>query len=70
MEWISVKDRLPDDDSRVIILINGVEVIFGFYTDEDMGWYWYNPYNQDYNNLSLGYTVTHWISLPLAPEKV
>ena len=60
MEWISVRDRLPEEMAN-IIATDGMNVEVGFrsciddpeYTDE-----W----------LDFHFIVTHWIPLPELPE--
>jgi hypothetical protein len=70
MEWISVEDRLPDNDKVVLV--------WGFYEHGDKeadmiisaklnGGLWLR------NNVGYGFTVschpTHWMSLPKHPDK-
>ena len=57
-EWISVKDRLPDDDEVVIICTDKNFV----YAGELIGDTWF------LDNDSWTATVTHWMPLPPAPE--
>lgn len=72
-QWISVKDRLPEDDLKVVILVNYSEYMFGFFVAEDeegdplKRWYWYNVHDKNYNNVS-GNIVTHWFPIPNLPE--
>ena len=57
-EWISVKDRLPDDDEVVIICTDKNFV----YAGELIGDTWF------LDNDSWTATVTHWMPLPKPPE--
>lgn len=60
-EWISVKERLPEDDI-VCILTDGVSDAIG-YRGKVFGWHlmW-----TDYLEESK---VTHWMPLPEPPKK-
>ena len=70
-EWISVKDRLPEDMGAVLVIVSGTPrknitldgaYEFGEY-DPDEGWIlemW--PEWKDA-------TVTHWMPLPEPPEE-
>lgn len=67
MKWISVNDRLPENETTTttvdcLILCNG-EVSFGyFYLDED-------NYGTAFNYVLRGNVhPTHWTSLPEPPE--
>lgn len=66
-EWISVKERLPDDDEAVLM--------YDDYQDRRLpliGWYekygsapgFYDP------NLSFRLVVSHWMALPKPPEDI
>ena len=57
-EWISVKDRLPDDDEVVIICTDKNFV----YAGELIGDTWF------LDNDSWTATVTHWMPLPEPPK--
>ncbi len=58
-EWISVKDRLPEDFSEVLIAFGGGVSIACYDGD------WREPV---YPMLPL-LSVTHWMPLPAAPEE-
>ncbi len=59
-EWISVKDRLPEDDTHVLIN-DGDNTGIGVYDIEDELWTaqtWWSEYH----------LVSHWMPLPNPPE--
>jgi hypothetical protein len=54
MEWISVDDRLPEEDKPIIVFgKDGAEIYSGFHVMD------FNNYYKD---------VTHWMPLPSPPE--
>jgi hypothetical protein len=58
--WVRVQDRLPDDDSTVLIAIKDAsEPVWMGWHDVD-GW-------QSVDALQLGGAVTHWRPLPEGP---
>ena len=73
MEWISVKDRLPDLDAEVLVYVNGnsfnngpysdigISYLTKYYGDRYEGWDWScTMSNQE--------VVTHWMLLPEPPK--
>lgn len=58
-KWISVKDRLPEDDDDVLILIYGKVIGVGY------------RINGKWKSLSKAKApvVTHWMSLPEPPKE-
>ena len=69
-EWISVKDRLPDEDSWVLCLLKqpkayGGQIQVCKFKEADK---WSKePYFDHYRN---GFPdVTHWMTLPEPPER-
>ena len=57
-EWISVEERLPEKNVRVLVYIKSSRSYTRFDTDrlDDRGWVrWFND-------------VTHWMPLPEAPK--
>lgn len=60
MEWISVKDKLPEKQTRVLLFDNGG---FGVITGRigSAGWYLEGDLDKYAN-------VTHWMPLPETPE--
>jgi hypothetical protein len=58
-QWISVKDRLPEDDREVLVVLNGEsykDVHVSWHDGEDFGW------------ATTGY-VSHWMELPAPPKE-
>ena len=66
-EWISVKDRLPEFDQTVLIYIptHSVGYATGIMRQDRIAWpeYAYFPPEKCGNN-----EITHWMTLPNAPE--
>ena len=70
--WISVEDRLPDEEIPVLIIFNG-EIVIGERRWDNPGfedtykafWYWDDPTDdgQDWGRDE----VTHWMPLPKPP---
>jgi hypothetical protein len=54
-EWVSVKDKLPEQYTDVIVFIKG-DTIAVDYVDENGDFYYYGEY------------VTHWMPLSKPPE--
>lgn len=61
-EWVSVADRLPNDDATRLVWIGGLRsyAVADYYGDGE----WID---RDYCNLTRD--VTHWMPLPDAPEE-
>lgn len=57
-EWISVKDRLPENDDDVLVYVARRDVM-----DVD----WYDENYQEWDTHCLD--VTHWMSLPQLPKE-
>ena len=72
-QWISVKDRLPDNDESDLVLA----VVNGHPTNliEIMGAYQFAEYSKKYGWVIESYPlwdnpeVTHWMPLPEPPEE-
>lgn len=60
-KWISVKDRLPEDDDDVLILSNERIIFVGCYKNGQ--WISYSLY-AIYANV-----VTHWMPIPEIPKE-
>lgn len=63
MEWISVKDKMPNDDSPVLLYDN-YEILIGrfLYTAKDFPVFGIYSRGQTYN-------ITHWMPLPEPPKQ-
>lgn len=70
-EWISVKDKLPEDERNVL-------AYYGFNRgDGDLGMrfigvlsYFAFDQNRHWQHEGIGLTVTHWMPLPEPPTEV
>lgn len=60
MEWISVKDRLPDQYTNVLVAIKK----FGVQINALIGEVWY----ENIFTKQIG-RVTHWMPLPIMPKE-
>ena len=78
MEWISVKDRLPEFDTPVMIILGGSfhsKNIWLMLRDNDYdGWLWSEHISgcindKDNYEASDDYAVTHWMPLPEPPKE-
>jgi hypothetical protein len=62
MEWISVKDRLPEKENEEVICYDGKIVFTGVEYSKKNDFEWiecgYKPKN-----------ITHWMPLPNPPQK-
>ncbi len=65
-QWISVKDRLPENISDVLILSKEKESCVGYYRSSDNDWNMYNPCCSFHMEL---HGVTHWMPLPEPPKE-
>ena len=72
-KWISVKERMPEAEQKV--LVYAVGYAFGFEGDtvmaitcqsmhRDGSMYWHSPWQY----FQSDYKITHWMPLPDAPE--
>lgn len=62
-EWVSVKDRLPEDGTRVLCYCRGNQYDICHFQKKRKAWFdrsW-NSYAQDY--------VTHWMPLSELPKE-
>lgn len=68
MEWISVKDRLPNNEDTEYNLSKTVTLCDGEYFD--FGHYDYNKnIFKTYGKFMSGINVTHWASVPKHPKE-
>ena len=75
-EWISVKDKMPDDGMGCYLVLADLPCLVGKYIDIA----WYNAYNMygrnDFNPWyhredGINYEgITHWMPLPQKPESI
>jgi|688.fasta_scaffold1266571_1 hypothetical protein len=59
LQWISVSDRLPENDREVLVVLNGEsykDVHVSWHDGEEFGW------------ATTGY-VSHWMELPAPPKE-
>ena len=61
-EWISVKDRLPEDSTTVNLYTRSRTVGTGFYDKHTKSWVQY------YSGGAICVEVTHWMPLPQPPK--
>lgn len=67
-EWISVKDRLPENEDEVLICAYNTELkIQSTIVDSYNGYGCWTNFNMEYNEKI--WKVTHWMPLPVAPPK-
>ena len=59
-EWISVKDRMPDDDTDVLVYGGGRYNVAAHTSDNGNGWY---------HNGNYFIKATHWRELPEPPKE-
>lgn len=78
-EWISVKDRLPEHDTDVLVFAEGKHEAFigesvitithignhKFWPDSPDHWEWVSPWQY----FMTDYEITHWMPLPKPPER-
>lgn len=69
-KWISVRDKLPDDDAGCLVVVNGKHGNIEFIDAIEIGEYfgeegWFLPTYPRIENPN----ITYWMPLPDAPEK-
>lgn len=70
MEWISVKDRLPNDCESVLLYSKGFDIISGYLVydlDGEPIRYTVNDWDESESTVSLD-SVTHWRPFPEPPK--
>ena len=74
MEWISVEDRLPEEDQKVIYYFEHTGVDIGFYKRIKYPKEFIGSTGDVYGNQFIGNAgfltddVTHWMPLPKNPK--
>lgn len=62
-EWISVKDRLPENGKEVLFS-DGSSIMVGWYNADEEYWEL-----TDADMIAYAQDVTHWMPLPRLPEE-
>lgn len=63
-QWISCKDKMPEDGVNVLIYTGNRMISLAWY-DKDMGYFYICDSDYKYNSLD----VTHWQTLPEPPKE-
>lgn len=69
--WISVKDRLPENNNAVLCFTQDAVMayqVFRYYTDNIDDKFWTNEIGNDIIDGPDGLYITHWQPLPGPPE--
>lgn len=67
-EWVSVKDRLPEENKDVLVFTELGKMAIGFYGGNNIYWYLYIGDNGEGGYELNGEKITHWAQLPKPPE--
>ena len=62
MKWISVKDRLPENNDEVIVIINYNNVYYRPFTSVFL-------VDSGFTGSDASENITHWMPLPEPPNK-
>lgn len=69
-EWISVKDRLPEDDQDVLVCVNGNTIDTGYCAIHCSGLDLQDDMNRHWCTYAcVSNNVTHWQPLPELPKE-
>lgn len=73
VKWISVKDRLPEDDGKYMVWYKGELDICEFDVESQTFGYTYDDYDEMYSHLvcwddGMDKDITHWMPLPEPPK--
>jgi len=68
MEWISVKDKLPNNGDAVLIIENNI-ILVALYYQVEPPWCWDIPDGICYCTANIDIKPTHWMPLPKPPEE-
>lgn len=65
MEWISIKEKQPNNIDFVLALFNNkdVQILPCWYRKSTGSWYQYD------RSLKVNDEITHWMPFPRAPKK-
>ena len=66
-EWVSVKDRLPEENKDVLVFTELGKMAVAFY-EGGIYWYLYIGDNGEGGYELNGEKITHWVQLPKPPE--
>lgn len=72
-QWISVKDRLPEDDGKYMVWYKGELDICEFAAESQTFGYTCDDYDEMYSHLvywddGMDKDITHWLPLPEPPK--
>lgn len=71
MEWISVKDRLPERYIEVLVYPRPMDFAltadYGYDSNKNLGWRYYE-YENGFGVVSHKCNPTHWMPLPPPPK--
>lgn len=65
-DWVNVKDRLPEDEERVLVCCKDDGELFPMFA-ERLNNIWYDDMGLDFENFSP-WNVTHWMYIELPKE--
>ena len=65
-EWISVKDKLPDYFTSVLVWCPGNKCIYAAYRNARQEWYTFDDTIAGHVVVNM---VTHWMPMPQPPER-
>ena len=68
VEWISTKDRLPEEGTPVLIVrkLCNLKLMYVAYLDDD---HWYDNYSGDLLDDFYNYPIIYWAELPELPQE-
>lgn len=66
-EWISVKDRLPDDNISVLVHVDGCAYVASYHV-KYLQWFMDGVSGYEYDTALDNAIVTHWMPLPESPK--
>jgi hypothetical protein len=66
-EWISMTERKPEEDTTVLVAIDGCFINIGSFTEDGWALLPNNPWINGYDGRDDEVRVTHWMDLPVPP---